>query len=94
MPPSEPAELEDWLQLASALLTATLFAVTLLAYRRRATTRTLLVALGFGLFALRGLFAVLADFVVSEGVGDALESAGVPLEIAFLALVATAFLKA
>jgi len=93
MAPTDPPEFEDWLQLASTLLTAVLFVVTLLAFRRRRTTRTLLVAIGFALFALRGLFSALADFVVSEEIGDTLEGLGMPLEIAFLALVAIAFLK-
>ena len=94
MEPGDVPELEDFLQLGSAALATILFVVTALAWRRRPTTRGLLLALGFGLFAIRGAFSILADFVVSEGVGDTLESLGVPLEIGFLVLVAVAFLKA
>lgn len=89
----EPAELEDWLQLAASALALAILVVAVLAYRRRPTTRTLLVTIAFGLFAARGLFNV-ADFVLAEDVVDVLESLGVVLEVGFLVVITAAFLKA
>lgn len=91
--PAEPVELEDYLQLASALLAAVIFLVALLSWRRRPHRRTLLLTAAFGLFLLRSAFLVASDFLVAQAAGDALERAAVVLEAAFLVLLAAAFLK-
>lgn len=87
-------ELEDWLELASALITLVLFAVMLLAYRRRPTARGALLAGGFGAFALRGACVVAADIVGPSPPADVLAALAIPLELTFLLLVVAAFFKA
>ena len=86
-------ELEDWLQAISALVTLALFVLVALSYRRRPTRRGLLLAIGFALFLARGAMGVAADLVGEVPLADTLESLAVPLELAFLALVAAAFLQ-
>lgn len=90
---AETVELEDWLELASAVLAFTIAVAALLAWRRRPTRRTLLVAVAFGLFAVRGLLMGVSDFIVGGGTGDLLEASAVPLEIAFLAVLALVLLR-
>lgn len=90
----EPLDLEDYLQLAACVLAVAIFIVALLAHRRRPTRRTLLLAVGFGLFALRGILLSVADFLVSShATGDMLESFAVPLEVTFLLVLAGVLLK-
>ena len=91
---AEPVELEDWLELASGLLALAIAIAAVLAWRRRPTPRTALVAAAFTVFALRGVLMALSDFVVSGGTGDVLESLAVPLEIAFLGAIALVLLRA
>jgi hypothetical protein len=93
MAPPEPAELEDYLQLAAGILATIILVVALLSYRRRPTKRTLLVTLAFALLFVRSVFHALSDFAVGKPAGDVLEGLAVPLEIGFLLLITVAFLR-
>lgn len=86
-------EVEDWLQLAAAVLALAVAVAAALAWRRRPTPRTGLVATAFTLFALRGLLLVVSDFFVAGSTGDVLESFAVPLEVAFLGAIALVLLR-
>lgn len=88
----DPAELEDYLQLILSVLSLVIFAVAVMAYRRRPTTRMLLMTTAFGLYVLRSLFLI-GDFVFAEDVVDFLESAAIFLEAGFVALIMLSFLK-
>lgn len=85
-------ELEDWLQVGSTALTLAIFVLVALSWRRRPTKRALLLLVGFGLFLARGALGIVADVLGDVPLADALESLAVPLELAFLVLVAWAFL--
>jgi hypothetical protein len=91
--PSESLEWEDWLQMGAAVLALVLAAAAGLAWRRRPTRRTVLVALAFGLFAVRGLLLMAGDLVASASSGDVLEGLAVPLEAAFLVLLTAVLLR-
>lgn len=88
----DPAELEDWLQLALSALSVVVFVVSALAYGRRRTTRTLFIMVAFGLYMVSSLFLV-ADFVLAEDAVDVLESVAIFFEAGFVALIVLAFFR-
>lgn len=82
---------EDVLRLLVTLLAAGIFLVALLSYRRRPTTRTLLVTVAFAVYVLKGLFLSGEVFIAEHG--DFLESLGIVADAAFLILISLAFMK-
>lgn len=84
-------EIEEVLSLLVTLLAAGIFVLALLAYRRRPSARTLLLAIAFAIYATKGL--LLSGEILFEAQETLLETLGVAAEAAFLILISLAFLR-
>ena len=82
---------EDVLRLTVSVVAAVIFVIALLAYRRRPTTRTLLLVIAFGIYVLKGVFLSLEFFVEEQT--DFWEYLAIVTDVLFLILIGTAFLK-
>ena len=82
---------EDVLRLSVSIVAAVIFVIALLAYRRRPTTRTLLLVIAFGTYVLKGVFLSLESFVEEQT--DFWEYLAIVTDVLFLILIGTAFLK-
>lgn len=82
---------EDVLRLTVSVVAAVIFVIALLAYRRRPTTRTLLLVIAFGIYVLKGIFLSLEFFVEEQT--DFWEYLAIVTDVLFLILIGTAFLK-
>lgn len=82
---------EDVLRLTVSVVAAIIFTIALLAYRRRPTTRTLLIVIAFGIYVLKGIFLSLEFFIEEQT--DFWEYLAIVTDVLFLVLIGTAFLK-
>lgn len=82
---------EDVLRLTVSVVAAVIFTIALLAYRRRPTTRTLLLVIAFGIYVLKGVFLSLEFFIEEQT--DFWEYLAIVTDVLFLILIGTAFLK-
>ncbi|MHB8586436.1 MAG: hypothetical protein ACYDDF_11465 [Thermoplasmatota archaeon] len=86
-----PIGLQDGLRIALVILAAGIFLIAALAFRRRPTTRTLLVTVAFLVYVLKELFLA-SDLVFSEQT-NLTDNLRLLADAAFLLLIAAAFLK-
>lgn len=82
---------EDVLRITVSVVAAVIFVIALLAYRRRPTTRTLLLLIAFGVYVVKGAFLSL-EFFMAEQAGF-WEYMAIVADVLFLVLIGTAFLK-
>jgi hypothetical protein len=85
---------EDVLGILVSVLALGIFAIALVAYRRRPTSRTLLITGAFGVYVLKGVFLALDVTNEADRFWEEFWEYWVVLaDVLFLLLIAWAFLK-